>query len=308
MNYSDSNTNQETSPTRGVVFITWIGMLINILLAGLKLFAGIVGHSQVLVADAVHSLSDLSTDIAILIGVRFWWQPPDEEHPHGHTKIETLVTLLIGCILVLIGSGLARSAVESLMQMMAGARSPAMPGWLALIAALLSIVIKEILYQVTARAGRKAGCTALLANAWHHRSDALSSIPAAIAVAGCMFFGEKYIFLDQVGTIVVSCMIIVVAMGIIRPALATLLDAGASREKVEAIRQMVGNFPQVRGVHKIRTRLLGCGNIAVDLHVQVDPQMEVMEAHRISHQIQTKLYSNDKSIIDVTVHVEPWYF
>ena len=284
--------------------VTWLGMIINTILTVLKLCAGIFAHSQVLVADAVHSLSDLSTDVAILVGVRFWEQPADEEHPHGHAKIETVVTVFIGVVLFFVGAGLARMAIVSIDDLLAGGKLP-MPGQFAFYAALISIVSKEFLYQITARAGSRMGSTALIANAWHHRSDAISSIPAALAVLGCMLFGEKYVYLDPVGTVLVSCMIMYVAFKIVRPAFSTLLDAGVSKEKVETIRQVILANPSIQGVHKIRTRSLGCGNIAVDLHIQVDPHMEVSEAHTLCHRIQEELHSQDEKFVDVAVHVEP---
>ncbi|MDD3587945.1 MAG: cation diffusion facilitator family transporter [Thermoguttaceae bacterium] len=284
--------------------VTWLGMIINAILTVLKFCAGIFAHSQVLVADAVHSLSDLSTDVAILVGVRFWEQPADEEHPHGHAKIETVVTVFIGVILFLVGTGLARMAITSIDELLDG-KKLALPGQFAFYAAIVSIVSKEFLYQITARAGSRMGSTALIANAWHHRSDAISSIPAALAILGCMVFGEKYVYLDPVGTILVSGMIMYVAVKIVLPAFSTLLDAGVSKEKVETIRKLVLANPSIQGVHKIRTRSLGCGNIAVDLHIQVDPHMEVYEAHWLCHRIQEELHAQDEKFVDVAVHVEP---
>lgn len=295
----------KTENVRIVNQVTWLGMIVNAILALLKLCAGIFAHSQVMIADSVHSLSDLSTDIAILVGVRFWEQPADEQHPHGHAKIETVVTVFIGIVLFFVGLGLARMAIVSIDHLFAGGKLP-LPGHFAFYAALVSIVAKEFLYQITVLAGSRIGSAALIANAWHHRSDAISSIPAALAVLGCMLFGEKYVYLDPVGTVLVSCMIIYVAFKIIRPAISTLLDAGASKEKVELIRRIVLTDSAIQGVHKIRTRSLGCGNIAVDLHIQVDPHMEVYQAHMLCHKIQQELHSQDEQFVDVAVHVEPF--
>ncbi len=289
---------------RKVRRITWIGFWVNVLLTGLKFAAGILGHSSVLVADAVHSLSDLLTDAAILIGSRFWGRPADEVHPHGHAKIETLVTLLIGVALILVSFGLVHEAVLTVFAMMHG-KETAPPTWLPLVAALVSIVVKEYLYRITAQTGTRIKSSAVIANAWHHRSDALSSIPAAIAVGACLMLGDNYAFLDPVGTVVVALMIIYAAWEIIQPTFAALLDAGASREECETIARLIRSFPEIRDLHKLRTRRLGPTGLAVEVHIQVDPNMTVYEAHTLSHRIKTGLSSELNDVIDVFVHVEP---
>ncbi len=285
--------------------ITLLGMAINIILTILKFFAGFFGHSQVLIADAVHSLSDLTTDFALLIGVRFWNRPADSDHPHGHAKLETLVTFFIGIVLAGVGIGLIRSAILAIDILIGGEKLEA-PGYLALVAALLSIILKEWIYQKTKKVALQVRSSAVMANAWHHRSDALSSIPAAIAVACCLIFGEKYAFLDPVGTIIVSGMIIYAALSIIRPAISTLLDHGASPEKIEEIRNEVLRIDEVKNVHKIRSRPLGSDKYAIDLHIHVDPNMTVCHAHLLSHRIQTDLCNSFEDVFDVVVHVEPY--
>ena len=186
--------------------ITWLGMILNLALAAMKATAGIFAHSQVLVADAVHSLSDLSTDVAILVGSRFWTRPADEDHPYGHAKLETMVTVFIGLVLGVVACELIATAIHRLYLLIEGNTFP-LPGMPAFIAAVVSIIVKEWLFHRTALIGRRCRSTAILANAYHHRSDAISSIPAALAVGVCLFFGPKYSFLDPVGTILVSCMI-----------------------------------------------------------------------------------------------------
>jgi len=284
--------------------ITLFGAFINLFLTGCKFFAGVVGNSSVLIADAVHSLSDLVTDFVILIGMRFWNRPADQCHPHGHAKIETLVTLFIGVVLALVGIGLIVKAVNTLIDIVNG-NPPPSPTWLPLTAALVSIVIKEWLYRITVKVGMATKSSVTIANAWHHRSDALSSIPAAAAVGACLLFGPAYVFLDPVGTIVVSFMILHVAWKIMLPTFAALLDSGASELQCRAIAGEIRTFAEVKDVHKLRTRYVGPTGLVVDVHIQVDPNMSVTVAHALSHRIERKLSQSDENIIDVFVHVEP---
>ena len=287
--------------------VTWIGFFSNILLAITKFLAGVFGHSQVLIADAVHSMSDLATDIAVLVGSRYWDQPADNEHQYGHAKLETLITLLIGAALVVVGFELISNAIMSLYDMIFGAHeTAAIPNGWALSAAIFSILLKEWLFHITAAAGKKAHSTATVANAWHHRSDALSSIPAALAVGATLVLGEKYAFLDPIGTIVVGLMIFYTAFLIIRPTFNSLLDASGGADLTNKINNAVLSIDGVQGVHKIRTRPLGAYLYGVDLHIQVDPNMNVRDAHVLSHHINNELRSKFPEIVDTTVHVEPF--
>ncbi|MGL4944613.1 MAG: cation diffusion facilitator family transporter [Thermoguttaceae bacterium] len=285
--------------------ITWIGMIVNIFLTLGKFGVGSYAHSQVLIADAVHSLSDLVTDAAVIIGARYWTQPADENHPHGHSKIETLVTLFIGAALAMVGLQLIDGAVESL-HTPTTPETMGLPSYLALSVALTSIVVKEILYRATAVVGRRYRSSAVIANAWHHRSDALSSIPAAISIAACMILGPSFAFLDPVGTIVVAAMILYTSWKLAEPTFATLLDVGATRDQRLAIEEVVRTFPDVCGIHKVRTRPLGAGSIAVDLHTEIDGETSVTAAHALSHAIVHKLKSTLPYVVDVVIHIEPF--
>lgn len=287
--------------------VTWIGFFSNILLAITKFLAGVFGHSQVLIADAVHSMSDLATDIAVLVGSRYWDQPADNEHQYGHAKLETLITLLIGSALGIVGYELISNAIMILYDMIFGNHeTTALPNVWALSAAIFSILLKEWLFHITASAGKKAHSTATVANAWHHRSDALSSIPAALAVGATLVLGEKYAFLDPIGTIVVGLMIFYTAFLIIRPTFNSLLDASGGSDLTNKINNAVLSIDGVQGVHKIRTRPLGAYLYGVDLHIQVDPNMNVRDAHVLSHHIKNELRSKFPDIVDTTVHVEPF--
>lgn len=290
--------------SREIRRITWIGLWINLFLSALKFTAGVFGHSSVLIADAVHSLSDLLTDFAVILGSKYWSRPPDRDHPYGHAKIETLITLLIGSALILVAFGLLVEAVQSLFSLLQQG-APTSPTSLALVAALISVAVKEFLFRITVRVGMRIKSSAVIANAWHHRSDALSSIPAAVAVGTCLLLGDRYAFLDPVGTVVVALMIVYAAWQIIRPTFAALLDAGASAAHCDRIAELIESVPGIRSLHKLQTRFVGPTGISVALHVQVDPDMSVTDAHTLTHEIKAKLLREDPDVIDVFVHVEP---
>ncbi|MBE6426106.1 MAG: cation transporter [Planctomycetaceae bacterium] len=292
--------------TRTIYRITLLGAICNAALVVLKFAAGIWGSSSVLIADAVHSLSDFVTDAAVIVGARYWERPADEEHPYGHAKLETIVTLFIGVVLSLAGLKLITGAVAALYEMTSEPEHVyTAPGIFAFAAALLSIVVKEFLYRITAQTGRRIRSSAVVANAWHHRSDALSSIPAAAAVGFCLIWGESYAFLDPAATILVGGMIFYAAWLIMYPTFGTLMDAGASREAVQKISELVQTVPGVENPHKIRTRNIGNG-FDVDLHVRVCGSMTVTESHEMAHQIENVLKEcGELAILDVIVHIEP---
>jgi len=289
---------------RAIRRVTWQGAISNLFLVGFKFAAGIWGHSSVIIADAVHSLSDLITDAAILLGMRFWSRPADQGHPYGHAKIETLVTLFIGASLATVGIGLLYGAFRLMVDIFNGVEIPS-PTWIPMLAALASIVVKEWLYRITVNVGMVAKSSATIANAWHHRSDAMSSIPAVIAIGACLLLGDKYVFLDPVGTVVVSFMIIHVSWKVMQPTFAALLDSGATESQCQAIVEMIRSFSEVNDLHKLRTRHVGPSGLALDVHILVDPNMSVTEAHALSHRIERKLLQSGVNIIDVFVHVEP---
>ncbi len=278
--------------------VTWLGMILNFILAAAKLAAGIAGSSQAVVADAVHSLTDCTTDVAIILGSHYWSKPPDSCHPYGHERIETLVTLFIGIVLLIAGIGIGWDALGSLR---GEAKSP--PGWIAFLAAALSVVAKEIAYHWTIHAGKKAESTALIANAWHHRLDAASSIPVLIAVGGIILF-PSWTFLDQVGAVIVSLFIIIAAVKIIWPGLKEFVDTAAPGEVTHIIETLVLENSAVAQAHKVRTRYTGTG-LLVDLHIVVDSKLTVLAGHNIARAVKEKLLSDGPGIKDVIIHVEP---
>lgn len=278
--------------------VTLTGMACNILLTAGKFLAGILCHSQALIADAVHSLSDMITDLAILIGVRYWSAPPDAGHPYGHGRIETIITVVIGVMLAAAGFTIALEAVRSLQE---GERT-APPGTEAFVIAVAAIILKECLYRWTRRKAHEVHSSALKANAWHQRSDAISSIPAALAI-GLSRVSPSWAFLDEIGAILVSMFILHTAWTIMRPPLMQLADAGAP-ETIEEIKRIALSVPGAVSVHCIRTRLIG-SKLQADLHLMVPPSMTVREGHRISSEIHDRLIASDLRIQDVVVHIEP---
>jgi len=284
--------------TKEVVRITWIGMGVNILLTILKFFFGIIGRSQAAVADAVHSFSDLGTDLAVLFGVRLWSAPADDCHPYGHRRIETLITVLIGAALAAVAVGFSIDAVDKLRHPPTQAAT-----LIALTGSLITIFLKEWLFRITRKVGRRVQSPAVIANAWHHRSDAFSSIPVIIAV-GASVINPDWHFLDQIGALIVAVMILKAAWAIVKPALAELIDSGASAQDYQQIVELAQSIDGVISVHKVRTRRSGAG-LYVDLHALVDGDITVHAGHDIATQLQRKLIVDGPSVVDVVVHIEP---
>jgi len=286
------------SDPKAVRKVTLVGLVINLLLGALKGSAGLLFGSQALVADALHSLSDCATDVAVLVGVHFWSAPPDECHPHGHQRIEALVTLFIGLVLGAAAIGIGRQAIMSM-----GAGEGANLGWGAFAAAVVSVVLKEWLYRWTAAVGMRVRSQALVANAWHHRSDALSSLPVAAAVL-IQRLWPQFGFIDATAAVIVAVLLLRAAWSIARPALAELTDAGADRKALEEMKQIAMAVPEVRATHALRSRRSGPGYL-VDLHILVDPEMSVYDGHEVARAVRAALIQQGPDVLDVLVHIEP---
>ncbi|CAB1068116.1 Cobalt-zinc-cadmium resistance protein [Olavius algarvensis Delta 1 endosymbiont] len=292
------DTGLKTSREAYVRKVTWVGLLINIALVCIKFAAGYLGRSQALTADAIHSLTDTATDFAVIAGSHFWSRPPDESHPYGHRRLETLVTVFIGFMLAAAGLGIGWDAVSALHD-----KHAAPPGWIALLAAMVSIVTKEALYRWTAMAGEKIKSPALAANAWHHRTDAISSIPVLIAVGGALIF-PSWSFLDLVGAVVVSIFVLHAALKIIWPGISELIDAGAPREIQKKITDIAGHHPGVLEVHKVRTRYIST-SLLVDMHIVVNGSISVREGHAIADEVELSIMDDIPRILGVIIHVDP---
>ncbi|HRX17395.1 MAG TPA: cation diffusion facilitator family transporter [Spirochaetota bacterium] len=279
--------------------VTIAGMLLNIILAAVKFVVGTAGNSQAVIADAFHSLSDIVSDIALIVGIKFWGNPPDDDHPYGHQKIESIVTLFIGILLMLVAVKLVWNAVDSF-----GNSRSSDTLIIAVAGPLLSIVFKELLYRVTVIIGKRHKSPAVIANAWHHRSDSISSVPALIAVVVTAFF-PKLNFVDQIGAVVVSLFILKVSFDIAKPAFEVLTDRTHNAELIASIEKELVNNHEILSFHKIRARNAG-GNYFVDLHIQVNGKLTVMEGHRISSELKYSILKSNEDIVDVLIHLEPF--
>lgn len=289
----------DVQQTRQARQVTWIGLALNLILFITKFILGFVGSSQAVIADAFHSLSDIATDIATLFGIKFWSTPPDECHPYGHKRIETIVTVVIGIALSIIALGIGYNA---LILMRKTNLKP--PTKIAAFGAILSIILKEALYHWTLAVGTRIKSSVLIANAWHHRSDAISSIPVLITVTVAIF-NPNFAFIDLVGALIVSLFILKVSWDIIRPAASELADSGASEYDREKIKSIVMEIDDVKATHAIRTRKLGTG-LYVDLSVLVDGEITVQKGHHVSHEVKNRLLLKGPDILDVVVHIEPF--
>ncbi len=278
--------------------VTWVGLALNLFLAAAKFAGGVLGSSQAVVADAVHSLSDTLTDIAVLLGVRYWSAPADAGHPYGHHRIETLITAGIGLILGVVGVAIGYTAITSVRSV-----HQQQPGWIAFGAAGLSIVLKEWLYRWTVAVGRRIRSSALVANAWHHRSDSISSYPAAVAVV-ITLIDRKLSYVDHIGALIVSLFILHAAWSIVKPAFYELADTGAPDDVRTLIRDVGLSTPEVTSVHAIRTRRMG-SSVFVDLHITVDGATSVARGHEISEIVSARIRAQVPDVIDVVVHLEP---
>ncbi len=278
--------------------VTWVGFVINVFLSIVKIIAGIFGQSQAVLADGIHSLSDTSTDIAVIAGSYFWSRPPDSGHPYGHQRIETIVSIFIGVVLFAAGAGIGFEAMRTMRQ---PPSNP--PGWIALAASIISIICKEALYQWTAGAGKRIKSLALSANAWHHRLDAISSIPVLIAV-GMAILWPSWHLIDTVGALFVSLLILYAASKILFTGFGELIDAGAPMELCERIKAIALQNPSVHQVHGIRTRYTG-SSLQVDLHVVVDGAMTVYESHQVAEDIEGRILNEGPDVVDVLAHIEP---
>jgi len=283
---------------RQVRLVTWVGLLVNLGLSALKFALGLLGRSQAVVADAVHSLSDIATDAAVLVGVRFWSKPPDRNHPFGHRRIETLITAGIGGVLAAAALGLGYKAIVSMREPDIG-----QPLRIVAVAPLLAIVFKEALYRWTVRVGKRTGSMAVIANAWHHRSDAFSSVPVLVAVIVAEI-NPAWAFADHVGAMIVSLFILKVAWDVAKPALRELTGHAVGQADEDSIVDIASRVQGVREVHALRTRRHG-GGILLDVHVLVPADMTVREGHAIAEEVKKQLIERGPSVADALVHIEP---
>ena len=282
------------------VGVTVAGMIVNVALAIVKIVAGLLCHSQTILADGLHSLSDLLTDVAVLAGIRISDRPADEDHHYGHRRAMTLVTGLLAMVLLAAGGYVYYNAFQSF----GSDVPPVRPIW-PLAAALASVVLKEVLYRLTVRVGRRTGDTSIIANAWHHRSDAFSSVAAAAGLAAVAFGGPEWQFIDGIAAMILATFLIVVATRLAWSALGELMDRAPSRAQMTAIESAIVATEGVLSFHAVRARRVG-GRIEMDIHVQVDPRMSVHDGHAIATDVKQRIMSDCPAVTTVIVHVEPY--
>lgn len=294
---------EKSSREKGIYKVTIVGSIVNFLLLVFKFFAGIAGHSAAMLADAVNSLSDFITDIVVIVFVRIAGKPEDKGHDYGHGKYETLATAIIGLLLLCVGFGIFWNGASSIYTFLRGGQLES-PGVVALVAALVSIVSKEILYQYTVIQGKKLNSQAVIANAWHHRSDALSSIGTAIGIGGAILLGDHWRVLDPVAAVVVSFFIMKVSVRLLIPCVDELLEKSLPEDVEKEIEQTVLSFPGVSQPHHLRTRRIG-NYYAIELHVRMDGKITLEEAHSTATAIENKLKEMFGKGTHVGIHVEP---
>ena len=283
--------------------VTLIGSIVNAILIALKLTAGILGRSSALIADGVHSLTDFITDLIVLIFVKLSGKPKDKAHSYGHGKFETLATLIIGVFLTLAGLGLLVSGGRKIVSSLNGVLLPE-PTWLAFAVATASIVVKEILYRYTVKIGNIVKSDATIANAWHHRSDAISSLGTMTGIGGAILLGDRWRILDPLAAVLVSVFIVKSGFDIMRPAVNELLEGALPERQSAEISELIKSVKGVRGFHNLRTRKIGSA-IAVDVHVKMDGKLLLKEAHDIATQIEEKIRGKFGKESIVNIHMEP---
>lgn len=283
--------------------VALIGLFSNVFLTLLKFFAGIIGHSSAMIADATHSLSDLLTDIIVFLGFRVAGKPADSNHQYGHGKIETLLAAICGIFLLFAGIGICAGGIKNLYCYVTGVSIPK-PGSIALVAAIISIFSKEFLYRYTIFRARVLSSPALSAKAWDHRSDAFSSVGTLVGIGGAILLGPGWRVLDPLAAILVSGFIIKVAFSILAESLNELLEASIDREMKEKILQVINDDPEVRDIHLMRTRKIG-PYFAIEGHIMVDRSLSLVEAHDASTRIERSIHDVFGEETLITLHVEP---
>ena len=283
--------------------VTLVGGVVNVVLLLFKFVAGFVGHSAAMVADAVHSLSDFVTDVIVLVFIHISGKPKDKSHDYGHGKYETLALTLIGVALLIVAIGILYSGAAKIYVWANGGQLEA-PGTLALWAALLSVLLKEAVYQYSMVKARQLNSQVVAANAWHHRSDALSSIGTAIGIGGAIFLGQRWTVLDPIASVVVGAFIVKVAVDLLRNGIGDLMEQSLPDAVEEEMLRIVGALPGVVNPHDLRTRRIG-NHYAIELHILMDGDISLREAHNKASEVEDLLRARYGEDTHVAVHVEP---
>lgn len=301
----DSNLEEDVSDKEIKIGrkVTWVGFWTNALLSIFKIISGVVGRSSAMIADGIHSASDLITDVAVIIVIGASRKKADSSHSYGHGKIETFVTFLIAILLAAVGIGILVDGVKRAIDFFEGGEIPE-PTWIAFSMAIISILVKEWLFRYTRSAARKISSPAMEANAWHHRSDAFSSIATLVGISGAMFLGPKWRFLDPVAAVFVSVLIIVMASKMASSSIKELLEASLPEKETDRIKEIIKSTPGVKDFHKFRSRSNGNTKI-VDLHIKLDPNISLKTAHDIATTVENNIKKEFAPIV-VNIHMEPY--
>ena len=283
--------------------ITWIGFWINIFLALIKLLAGFIGKSRAVIADATHSITDIFTDFVVLMGIKVGRRPADDTHHYGHGKFETLSATILGVVLFGAGFGILLSGLNLVIKCLHG-EILNKPGWIAFYAAIGSIVIKEILFQYTIKIGKEINSQSIIANAWHHRSDALSSMGTTLGVLGSIILGQQWRILDPFAAVIVSIFIIKIGISILIDSLEELLEKSLDKNTETKILNIIKATEGVKNPHNLKTRKIG-SNIAIDVHIEVHEHSTIVQAHNVSTEVEKNLRKELGENTFVSVHIEP---
>lgn len=286
-----------------ITSITWLGMAVNAILSAFKIASGVVGRSSAMIADGVHSLSDFISDIVILVFLRISSKGRDKNHDFGHGKFETMATFILSIILLVVATRIMSHGIDKMRAILRGEEVP-VPTMIALIAAAVSILAKEILFRITVRVGKRVNSPAVIANAWHHRSDALSSIGSLIGIGGAVWLGKKWVILDPVTGCIISIVIIVVAVKMALPAMKELLDISLPEETENEIIALASSVEGVKDVHNLKTRHNG-PSVIIDAHIMVDYHISIVEAHCIATAVENLLTDHFGRETQINIHIEP---
>ncbi|MDE5876845.1 MAG: cation diffusion facilitator family transporter [Muribaculaceae bacterium] len=284
--------------------ITLVGSVVNAVLVALKFVAGVIGHSSAMIADAVHSLSDFATDVVVIGFVRMASKPEDSDHAYGHGKYETLASVIVGIMLVAVGIGLGVEGVTKTIGFFKGEELE-VPNWWALGAALVSVASKEWLYRYTVHSGARLNSPALVSNAWHHRSDAYTSLATLAGIAGSMLLGPRWRVLDPIAATLVSGFIIWSGWEMIKPGLDELLEKSLSRSERAELGDIIEHTPGVKAYHHLRTRRVG-PHRALSVHAKMDPELTLKQAHEIASEVEQRIRQRFGDDTYINVHMEPY--
>lgn len=289
--------------TAKVTFVTLVGSVVNIILTVFKIFAGVLGRSTAMIADGIHSLSDLLSDIVVIVFVKISAKGRDKDHDYGHGKFETFATLIISLMLIVVAANLMSGGINKIRQILDGGEVSS-PGMIALWAAVASIVLKEILYRYTIIQGKALNSPMMIANAWHHRSDAFSSVGSLLGIAGAIFLGDKFVILDPITGCVISIFILVMAVKMSVPAIKELLDVSLPDDVEEKIEATAKSVKGVVDLHELKTRREGPG-IIMEGHLVLDSEISLKEAHDISKKVEAALRKEFGPETQISLHLEP---